>query len=104
VESPPGDAGHYPAVDVEGSISRVMPRVVDSAHLGAAQRFRELWSRYSQQQDLINVGAYVAGTDTLTDKSIKLRSDMVAFLRQGATERATLAASRERLQQLFSQP
>lgn len=98
------DGGHYPAIDVEGSISRTMPRVVGDAHLTASLRFRELWSRYAQQQDLINVGAYVAGSDPLTDRSIKLREDMLAYLRQDGRERADLNASRERLQSLLGAP
>ncbi len=95
------DAGHYPAVDVEGSISRTMPRIVDATHLAISQRFRELWSRYAQQQDLINVGAYVPGSDPLTDKAIKLRAEMLNYLKQPAAERTPLAASRERLQQIL---
>jgi len=96
------ESGHYPSVDVEASISRVMPRIVDASQLAAATRFRELMSRYSQQQDLINVGAYVAGSDAVTDRAIKLRPELLAYLRQDANERADLQESRERLARLLS--
>src|SRR6185437_6294982 len=55
---PIADAGHYPAIDIEASISRVMPQVAAREHLQAAQRFRRVYSAYRQQRDLIAVGAY----------------------------------------------
>lgn len=64
------EEGHYPAIDIEASISRVMPQVVEAEHLRDAQRFKQLWSRYQQSRDLISVGAYVAGGDPETDLAI----------------------------------
>jgi len=96
------ESGHYPSIDVEASISRVMPRIVEPAQFAAATRFRELMSRYSQQQDLINVGAYVAGSDAVTDRAIKLRPELLAYLRQDANERADLRESRDRLARLLA--
>ena len=52
---------HYPAIDVEASISRAMPQIVDEQHLNSAMRFRQLMSKFSQNEDLISIGAYVAG-------------------------------------------
>jgi len=95
------DSGHFPAIDVEASISRVMPKLVDADHLRFAIGFKELWSRYAQQRDLINVGAYAAGSDPLTDRAIKLRADMNQFLTQPVAERADLKDSRARLQRLI---
>ena len=95
------DSGHFPAIDVEASISRVMPKLVDAQHLRSALSFKELWSRYAQQRDLISVGAYVAGSDPLTDRAIKLRADMNQFLTQPVAERADLKDSITRLQQLL---
>jgi len=80
----------------------VMPRIVEPAQFAAATRFRELMSRYSQQQDLINVGAYVAGSDAVTDRAIKLRPELLAYLRQDANERADLRESRDRLARLLA--
>ena len=51
------DSGHYPAIDVESSISRVMPQVVSEEHLLAARRIRQIYSVYKQNQDLISIGA-----------------------------------------------
>jgi flagellar export protein FliJ len=55
------EEGHYPAIDIEASISRVMPSVVSAEHMRRAQQFKQLWSRFQQARDLISVGAYVAG-------------------------------------------
>ncbi|MGV8590702.1 flagellum-specific ATP synthase FliI, partial [Pseudomonas aeruginosa] len=51
------EEGHYPAIDIEASISRVMPQVVEAEHLRDAQRFKQLWSRYQPRRDLISAGA-----------------------------------------------
>ena len=96
------DAGHFPAIDVEASISRVMPKLVDAEHLGWAIAFKELWSRYAQQRDLIHVGAYAAGSDPLTDRAIKLRNDMNRYLIQGVAERADVADARAHLGKLMA--
>ena len=57
------DSGHYPAIDVEASISRVMPQVVSEEHLLAARRIRQVYSIYQENRDLISIGAYTRGTD-----------------------------------------
>jgi len=76
------DAAHYPAIDLNGSISRVMPNLVDADSLKRANRFRRLWSLYQQNQDLIQVGAYVSGSNPDLDEAIRLRPQMESFLRQ----------------------
>ncbi len=96
------DAGHFPAIDVEASISRVMPKLVDAEHLRNAMTFKELWSRYAQQRDLIHVGAYAPGSDAVTDRAIKLRNEMLQYLVQPVGERADIADSRARLARLFA--
>ncbi len=95
---------HYPAIDIEASISRVMPQVVDHDHLRQAQKFKQLWSRLSQSRDLISVGAYVAGGDPETDLAIALQSKLVGFLRQGLDESTGMAESREQLGSIFAPP
>lgn len=82
------EEGHYPAIDVEASISRVMPHVVEEAHLKDAQRFKQTYARYQQARDLISVGAYVPGTDPQTDFAIERIDRMKQFLQQGLNERA----------------
>jgi flagellum-specific ATP synthase len=87
------EEGHYPAIDVESSISRVMPQVSDPQHIKEAQRFKQLMARYQQARDLISVGAYVKGGDPLTDFAVERIERMNLFLRQGLNERATHAVS-----------
>jgi flagellum-specific ATP synthase len=76
------DAAHYPAIDLNGSISRVMSSLVDPQEQLRANRFRRLWSVYQQNQDLIQVGAYEAGSNPDLDLAILLRPQMEEFLRQ----------------------
>ncbi len=95
------EEGHYPAIDIEASISRVMPQVVSPDHLRAAQRFKQLWSRLQQSRDLISVGAYVPGGDPDTDLAIARQAEMITYLRQGLDESETLEPSAGRLAALF---
>ena len=87
------DAAHYPAIDLAGSISRLMPIIVENENLSLANRFRRLWTLYQQNQDLIQVGAYSAGTNPDIDRAIELRSLMEDFLRQSMDERASIEES-----------
>ena len=76
------DAAHYPAIDLNGSISRVMQNLLDPADQKLANRFRRLWSLYQQNIDLIQVGAYQMGSNPEIDQAIQLRESMENFLRQ----------------------
>ncbi|MGX5220037.1 MULTISPECIES: flagellar protein export ATPase FliI [Pseudomonas] len=98
------EEGHYPAIDIEASVSRVMPQVVTREHLQNAQRFKQLWSRYQQSRDLISVGAYVPGGDADTDLAIAKRPQMVAFLRQSLDESEGLSSSSAQLASTFTPP
>lgn len=98
------EEGHYPAIDIEASISRVMPQVVDADHLRQAQKFKQLWARLSQSRDLISVGAYVAGGDPETDLAIALQSKLVDYLRQGLDEHAGMEQCRAELGAIFTPP
>ena len=80
------ESGHYPAIDVEASISRAMNAVVSEDHLLDAQKFRQIYSVYQQNKDLINVGAYAAGSNPEVDEAIRLHSSQQEFLRQGRHE------------------
>ena len=91
------EEGHYPAIDVEASISRVMPQVTDPEHFSRAQRFKQVYSRYQQARDLISVGAYVKGSDPETDFAIQHIGNMSQFLQQGLNERAPLTEAIEQL-------
>ena len=76
------DAAHYPAIDLTGSISRVMQNLLSPTDLKLANRFRRLWSLYQQNVDLIQVGAYQAGSYPEIDQAILLRETMENYLRQ----------------------
>lgn len=96
------EQGHYPAIDIEASISRVMPQIVDAEHLNAALQFKRLFSRYQQNADLIAVGAYVPGADALTDLAIKMLPQLQSYLQQGMFEAFDSDLSRHDLFQLLS--
>jgi len=80
------EEGHYPAIDIEQSISRAMPQVVTEEHLKTAQMAKQLWSTYAQNRDLIAIGAYTKGTNPEIDKAIGLYPTLRDFLRQGLRE------------------
>lgn len=77
------EQGHYPAIDVEASISRAMPQIVTQDHMATAMRFKQLYSKFQQNEDLISVGAYVRGSDPTTDFAIERMPTMQQFLQQG---------------------
>lgn len=87
------EAGHFPAIDVEQSSSRVMYNVVSKEHFEMARRFRAIHSRYEKGHDLIQIGAYVSGSDPALDEAIQLHDAMSRFLQQDMFEDGTLEAS-----------
>jgi flagellum-specific ATP synthase len=96
------EEGHYPAIDLEQSISRVMHQVTDPEHLRLARQLKALWSRYRRSRDLISVGAYVHGSDPQTDMAIALMPRISALLQQTMLEGADFSASRNALEQLIA--
>ncbi len=97
------EAGVYPAIDIDASISRVMPSITGASHQDMARRFRQLYSTYGQNRDLISVGAYRQGSDPMIDAAIAAQPQLLAFLQQGIQEQADLAGSLARLQALTDQ-
>ncbi len=95
------EAGHYPAIDIEASISRIMTSVVPQKQIDMARQFKSLYSRYQRSHDLINVGAYVAGTDPELDRAIKLYPAFEKFLNQNMSQQENFANSLEKLTRLF---
>ncbi|MFL1406221.1 flagellar protein export ATPase FliI [Marinobacter sp. M1N3S26] len=95
------EEGHYPAIDVEASVSRVMPHVTEQDHFARAQRFKQVYSRYQQARDLISVGAYVKGSDQETDFAIRYIDRMGDFLQQGLNEAAPFGESVDQLLSLL---
>ena len=79
-------ANHFPAVDVLNSVSRLMPDITSEEHRAWAGRFRDLLAAYHQAEDLINIGAYVAGSNPRVDEAIASHQGIVDFLRQDLHE------------------
>jgi flagellum-specific ATP synthase len=95
------ESGHYPAIDIEQSISRVMYAIVTAEHQRYARRLKQLTSRYNRNIDLINVGAYSAGSDPVLDEAIRKRQIVEAFLQQDRAERSDVPTSIQGLAALF---
>jgi type III secretion protein N (ATPase) len=79
-------AGHYPAIDVLASVSRVMPQIASRDHMAAAAAVRGLLAKYSEMELLVQIGEYKAGTDRLADRAIDSRSAVLSFLAQPPEE------------------
>jgi flagellum-specific ATP synthase len=97
------EAGHYPAIDIEASISRAMTEITDIDHQQSARQFKRIYSTYQQNRDLISVGAYVKGTSPQIDEAIRLYPGLVKFLQQGINEPLGFAQSLEDLETVMSE-
>ncbi len=95
------DAGQYPAIDVEASISRAQPDLLSEEALERTRRFKYLYSRYMRSRDLLAVGAYVPGADVVLDEGVRLYPRMQQYLMQGMRERATLEDARDALAEVL---
>ena len=93
-------AGHFPSIDVLESVSRVVGAVSSPSQQQAATTLRSLLAAYRDAKDLIEIGAYVAGTNPLVDRAVVLRDATDAFLRQGIHEVSDVGASWHALHQL----
>lgn len=96
------DQGHYPAIDIEQSISRVITELLARDDLNRVRRFKSLYARYQRSRDLITIGAYAKGNDALLDEAIHLYPRMEAFLMQDFSDREEYYASRDQLADLLS--
>lgn len=96
------ELGHYPAISVGQSVSRVMGDVTDTAHQDSARRIRAILGTYAQAEDLIRIGAYVRGSSPSIDKAIELREAILPWLRQGKTERSEFSHTQSAMQRIAS--
>jgi flagellum-specific ATP synthase len=87
------ESGHFPAIDVERSISRVMTAVGKADQLAAARRVRQLLAKYNKARDLIQLGAYVPGHDAELDAAVQHHPRIVTLLQQGMNDRAPIDQS-----------
>lgn len=97
------ESGHFPAIDIERSASRVMTNVAEPQHIDDARRFRQLWSKYSKARDLIQLGAYVPGHDHDLDLAVRAHPAMVRMLQQGMHTPAYMPDSVDALHQIVAQ-
>ena len=98
------EQGHYPAIDIEASISRAMNHLVSGQHYSSVNRFKQLYAHYQRNRDLISVGAYVNGSDPLLDEGIAMYPHLEHFLKQGMYEREAYASGVAAFTNLFNQP
>lgn len=95
------DSGHYPAIDIEGSVSRVINQITSEEHRDAISQLKFLYSTYNQNKDLITVGAYQKGSDPLIDQSIEMMPAIREFLCQNINEKVVMQESIDNLQQMM---
>jgi len=95
------EMGHYPAIDIEASISRAMNDITDDEHQNSARALKHLYSTYMRNRDLISVGAYEKGSDERIDASIEAMPAMEGFLRQDMNTPQSLEQSLSDLRELF---
>jgi FliI/YscN family ATPase len=89
--------GHYPAVSVLDSISRLMPDIADEEHLKAALQVRRILAVWHDIEDLVNVGAYAAGANADFDVAVQMKPKIDGFLQQSRSERADYEETRTKL-------
>jgi len=97
------DSGHYPAIDIEKSISRVMPQVVSESHMQQARVLKQVYSMYQQNKDMITLGAYQKGSDQMLDQAINMMPRVNAFLQQGMRDVISYDDGLQGLAQLLGQ-
>jgi len=95
------ELGYYPAIDIEKSISRVMPNLIKKEHLSLALKLKKMIASYFKNKDLINIGAYVQGSDKILDQSIKIWEKIENFLIQDKGEKCNYQKSFQDLKNLL---
>ena len=96
------DSGHYPAIDIEASISRVMPQVVSDEHMKQAVQVRKWYSNFRRNRDLIAIGAYSKGSDPAIDQAIAMQPRVEKFLQQPMRQVVSYDESLLLLQQVIN--
>ncbi|MGQ0658915.1 MAG: flagellar protein export ATPase FliI [Chromatiales bacterium] len=96
------ESGHYPAIDIEASVSRVMRQIVSPEQEQYARTFRHWYSLHEQNRDLLNVGAYKAGSNADLDRAIAVQPQLQAFLRQDMREKVSMAETLEQLRAVIN--
>jgi len=92
---------HYPAIDVLSSVSRIMPNIIDEEHSQLSNKIKNLLATYKEAEDLINIGAYVKGSNREIDYAIEKIGSINEFLKQSINERFEYSAVVEQMKNLF---
>ncbi|SFH51473.1 flagellar protein export ATPase FliI [Pisciglobus halotolerans] len=92
---------HYPAIDIQASISRLMKEIVDEQHYQIAGKLKENMAVYAESKDLIDVGAYRQGSSPMVDRAIQLNHPIKDFLKQKVDEPSTFEETKEQLYDIF---
>jgi flagellum-specific ATP synthase len=100
---PMAQKGHFPAIDILQSASRVMKNVTIPEHIKLAQRVRETLAVYKEAEDLINIGAYKPGSNAKIDRAVKLIDQVNEFLKQSVEDPSDILNALRQLQQIFVQ-
>ncbi len=93
------DTGHYPAIDIERSVSRAMTDIIGQSQQRQARHFKQLYAVYRQNQDLVSVGAYTQGSDPQLDEAIAMLPRIKRFLRQDMNDCVSMEDSVQQLEQ-----
>ncbi|NRB38130.1 MAG: flagellar protein export ATPase FliI [Pseudomonadales bacterium] len=96
------DSGHYPAIDIEQSISRAFTQITDAGHQKMVQQLKQLYSSYQRNRDLINIGAYQPGADALVDTAMQKWPQILEFLQQPFTTSVDFKSSMAQLELLLN--
>ncbi len=96
------ESGHYPAIDIEASISRAMNQITEEGHQQSARWFNRTYSTYEQNRDLISVGAYQRGSSRDIDQAIEMHPALMDFLQQGMNTQVSYSESLHDLTQLMN--
>ena len=94
------DEGHFPAIDLQGSVSRLIQVLQDKENQKRAITFRKLWASFQQNKDLVQVGAYQGGTNTDLDRALQIKDNMLSFLTQDIDEECDMTSSMQELREL----
>ena len=98
------DRGHYPPVDLLASVSRVMPHVTSVAHQAAAAKVREALGAAKDVEDLVRIGAYVAGSDSTADWALAHLPPIQRFLRQAVDDASGFADTVRQVEAIWQEP
>ena len=96
--------GHFPAIDISASVSRVMNDIVTPKHLELANRIKALISTFQENYDFIQLGSYQKGTNPNLDEAIRLIPSIDTFLKQGISDRSPMEVTMTRLIKIVSSP